>query len=422
MKINFKINLTEGQKEAYRLAHDKAIKYLICCWSRQSGKSVFAELMLIEYLFKKNSFNAYISPTFQLGRKVYKEIMNLLEPTKIIKKANASTLTIETILGSTLQFFSVEAYTAIRGFTVSGLLVLDEAAYYPDVLSNGEDIWGNVIFPITKARCKKVIIISTPQGKRGFFHNFYCMALNKEKGYGCLTKTIYDDNLVSQEQIEEIKKVTPLLAFQQEFECKFLDSSLTFFNGFEECFKPITHSYQKTWIGIDLSGDGKDETILSKINENNEVEQIVIEGTLDDKYRKIASVINETTNLQGCLIEINGLGAPMYNEIKKLVRYKNKLGEWTTTNATKNEIISNLAVEIANKDIYFNTDDTQLYSQFGTFIAKFTKSGNMTFSAMDGKKDDRIMSLAIALQCKKTRKTITKDTYNFVSNKLIKID
>lgn len=414
MKIDFKIKLTEGQKEAYDLAHNKDVKYLICCWSRQSGKSIFSEIMLIEYLFKKNTFNAYISPTFQLGRKVYKEIMTLLEPTKIVKKANASTLTIETVFGSTLQFFSVEAYTAIRGFTVSGLLVLDEAAYYPDVLSNGEDIWGNVIFPITKARCKKVIIISTPQGKRGFFYNFYCMALSKEKGYGCIKKTIYDDNLVTTEQIEEIKKVTPNLAFQQEFECKFLDSSLTFFNGFEECFSPISHTYRKTWIGIDLSGDGKDETILTKINEQNEVEQYVIEGTLDAKYKKIADIINDSVNLQGAYVEINGLGLPMYNEIRKLVKNKIRLFEWTTTNTTKNEIITSLAVTIANKDIRFDKDDTQLFSQFGTFVANFTKSGNMTFSALDGKKDDRIMSLAIALECKNTRRPVTKDTYNFI--------
>lgn len=416
MKVNFNIKLTRGQEEAYRLAHDPNIKYLICCWSRQSGKSVFAELMLIEYLFKKNSFNAYVSPTFQLGRKVYKEIITLLEPTNIVKKANASTLTIETVFGSTLQFFSVEAYTAIRGFTVSGVLILDEAAYYPDVLPNGEEIWGNVIFPITKARCKKTIIISTPQGKRGFFYDFYCMALNKEKNYGCLTKTIYDDDLVTKEQIEEIKKVTPLLAFQQEFECRFLDSSLTFFNGFEECFEDIEHSYSKTWIGIDLSGDGKDETILTKINERDEVEQYVIEGTLDIKYRKIADIINSSTNLQGALIEINGLGSPMYNEIRKLVKHKHKLGEWTTTNTTKNEIISNLAVSIANKDIHFNKEDTQLFSQFGTFICKFTKSGNMTFEAKDGKKDDRIMSLAIALECRKSRKPISRDSFSFINN------
>lgn len=36
MKLNFNINLTESQKEAYKAAHTKEIKYLTLVWSRQS--------------------------------------------------------------------------------------------------------------------------------------------------------------------------------------------------------------------------------------------------------------------------------------------------------------------------------------------------------------------------------------------------
>ena len=57
MKVNFKIKLTNGQEEAYRLAHEKDTKQLVLVWSRQSGKSVFAEIMLIENLLKKNKFS-----------------------------------------------------------------------------------------------------------------------------------------------------------------------------------------------------------------------------------------------------------------------------------------------------------------------------------------------------------------------------
>lgn len=34
-KINFKINLTKKQKEAYEVLHDKDTQYLIARWSRQ---------------------------------------------------------------------------------------------------------------------------------------------------------------------------------------------------------------------------------------------------------------------------------------------------------------------------------------------------------------------------------------------------
>lgn len=399
VEINFDIKLTKGQKKAYDLVHDD-IRYLILRWSRQSGKSVFAEIILMEYLCQKNTFSAYISPTFQLGRKVYNEISKMLEPTGIIKKSNSSTLTIETIFNSTLQFFSAQAYTAIRGNTVSGILIIDEAAYIGDILPNGENFWGNVVMPICKARKPKVIMISTPCGKQGFFYDFYLRAMNNEDGIKELTRTIYDDDLVTEEEIEEIRKNIPPKAFEQEFECKFLDSSLTFFEGFENCFTKFKYVDGREWIGVDISGNGNDETIVTKINSINQVKQYKIEGALDVKYQKIANIINESNNCVGVYMENNGLGLPIINEVRKLVNNKSKIHEFTTTNKSKEEIISNLAVIIANKDIYFNEDDTELYSQFGTFISKISKSKKLTFGAQEGKLDDRIMSLAICLQAK----------------------
>ena len=417
MQVNFSIKLTEGQKAAYNLCHDKKNKRVILCYSRQSGKSVLAEILLIEYLFKKNTFNAYISPTFQLGRKVYKEITQLLEDSAVIKKANSSTLTIETIYGSTLQFFSAEAYTAIRGTTVSGVLIIDEAAYIQDVLPNGENFWGNVVMPLTKARKPLTVMISTPCGKSGFFYDFYLRALNKEEGTAYLVRTIYDDGLVTKEEIEEIKKNIPTKAFEQEFECKFLDSSLTFFEGFENCFGNYPYTQGKEWLGVDISGNGEDETIVTKINDQGEVLQYLITGTLDMKYRKMADIINNS-NAVAVYMENNGLGAPIINEVKKLVKHKNKIYEWSTSNSSKEEIISNLAVALVNQEIHFDKSNTELFAQFGTFISKITKTKKMTFGAQDGKHDDRIMSLAIALKCKEDFKYKPINKGNFIRSNI----
>ena len=73
MKINFNIDLTRKQKEAYDIIHSKDCQFLIARWSRQCGKTVLAEIMLIEYLCKNYTFNAYISPTFSQGKKVRSE-------------------------------------------------------------------------------------------------------------------------------------------------------------------------------------------------------------------------------------------------------------------------------------------------------------------------------------------------------------
>ena len=415
MEVRFDISMTEGQKEAWDLVHRKDIQYVVLRWSRQCGKTVLAECLLIEYLFKKYTFNVYISPTFQLGRKVYAEITKMLEPTGIIKKANATTLTIETIYNSTLQFFSIEAYTSIRGTTCNGICILDECAYYADLLPNGEEPWGNVIMPITKARKPKVVFISTPRGKRGILWNAYLKAVEGVKGYAELSRTIYQDSLITDDEIEDIKKSVSELAFKQEFLVEFLDSSLTFFIGYENCFTDYTFDdKEKCWIGVDLSSTGEDATVVTLINESMQVKQHIIEGNLDVKYNKIANIINKTPNLVAAYLENNGVGAPMIEQIRKLVHHKNKLYDWTTTNSSKEEIVSDLAVKIANKEIKLNNEDGGLFAELGSFIVKYTKTGRMQFEAMSGRHDDRVLSLCMALKCRNDFKSFGKPNLNFV--------
>ena len=396
--INFDIKLTKKQKEAYDIMHDKECKFLIARWSRQCGKTIFAEIMLIEYLCKKNTFNAYISPTFSQGKKVYAELNALLEGSGIIKKSNAADLRIDTIYGSSLKFFSMESPTAIRGNTISGILVLDEAAFFPTQLPSGEDPYYNVIFPTIKARKPKVLVISTPCGRQGMYYDLYLKAFNKEKGYKELTATIYDDELISKEEIEDIKKGYPPLAFKQEFEVEFLDNALTVFPNFENCFDGHFER-GKCWIGIDPSSVGEDNTIVSIINRDNQVKQIKVDGTLDQKYAKIAQILNKFSPV-ATYIENNSIGEVMANEIRKKLYRKSNFYTFTTTNESKKQYISLLSVAIANGEIHFESDNKLLYSELSTFTFKLTKGGNITYAARDGYHDDTVTSLGICLQCK----------------------
>ena len=398
MTINFDITLTKKQQEAYDLLHQKDCQFLIARWSRQCGKTVFAEIMLIEYLCKPNTFNAYISPTFSQGKKVYSELTQLLETSGIIKKANAADLKIESIYGSTLKFFSMESPTSIRGNTISGILVLDEAAFFPVQLSDGSDPYYNVIFPIIKARKPKVLVISTPNGKQGMYFDLYLKALNKDKGYRELTATIYDDALISKEEIAELKKGYPPLAWQQEFEVEFLDNALTVFQGYSECFDG-NYSGGRCWCGLDPSSVGEDNTILTVVNEKNEVRQHLITGDLDAKYSKIAKWVNYY-NPVATYCESNSIGEVMANEIKRKLYRKSNFYTFATTNETKKQYISLISVAVANHEIHFEKDNTLLYSEMGTFSFKLTKTGTVTYAAINGKHDDTVTSLGICLQCK----------------------
>lgn len=263
------------------------------------------------------------------------------------------------------------------------------------------------------------MFVSTPLGKNNLFHTMYLRGLDESyPTYHSILKDIYADGLIDNEGIEEIKKNIPELSFEQEFLCKFLDSSLTFFRGFEHCFHPISHKYNKTWIGVDLSANGSDNTVVAKINELNEVETIIINGTLDQKYKQIADIINTSNNVQAVYIESNNIGTPVINEVSKIVKNKSIIHPWLTSNSSKEEIISDMAVKIANKEITFDINDNILYSELSTFICKYSKTNKLQFEAQSGHNDDTVMATAIAIKCKEDFKTT--NNISFIKKNIMK--
>lgn len=415
MRINFDISLSKSQQEVYDLVQDKKYKYITVVFSRQSGKTVLMLVLCIQWMFQKNMSIAYICRNFVLAKRLYKELIKIL-PKEIIKSANGTDLAIESIYGSTLNFYSAEQGASLRGQTFN-YMICDEFAFHKMEQPDGTHLWNDILSPTLKARGKKCIFVSTPLGKNNIFYEMYQRGLSDEfPKYASILKTIYDDGFITNDEIEEIKKSIPELSFQQEYLCEWIDDGLSFFQGFSECFDIDKVSNGKCWIGIDCSGDGTDSTVCSKINEKGEIELFEAVGTLDMKYRQIADYLNRE-NPVAVYGEINGLGLPMLEEIKKLVRHKSKIYDWTTTNSSKEEIISDLAVSIANKDVHFLKNDIKTYNELGNFVVTVSKSRKLTFAARGSGHDDRVMATAIAHKCRQDFKYSGLNNMNFITTK-----
>lgn len=421
MDIKLDLTLTPKQQQVYDTIHLDDTTYLVVRFSRQCGKTVISEVLMIEYLLKPNTFSAYISPTYAQGQKVYKEMLQILQPTGLLKNANASSMEFETIYNSRLKFFSMQSSTAIRGNTIkNGILVLDECAFFPTQLPDGSEPWSSVIYPIIKANIKrnKVLMISTPKGKRGFFWTAYNNALQGIRGWKEISATIYDDALISEDEIDNIKQSMAPIAFEEEFLVKFLDNSISFFQGFEYCFSDYVYDENcSQYIGIDPSGNGQDDMILTKINSKGQTKSIELSGSLDKKYIDAANIINNTKNLKLVYVEINGLGAPICNEIKKLCINKNIVKEWYTSNDSKTEMLSDLALAIVKQEVSFDNSDTKLKSQFGTFGSSYTKTGKLQLAGLHSTHDDKILSLGIAYAAKRDANKGGSYTVTFLNNR-----
>jgi len=398
MKVNVKgIKLTESQRLIYNAANDNEHRIVMANLSRQQGKTTVVMLLCIKWLSQKNEDIIYFTPTFTLAKRIYSKIIKML-PSSFVTKANASDLIIESVNGSQLRFCSGEAAQSARGSNCTKL-VIDEAAYIKQEI-DGQDFYYNIVMPLTKVHCDKIVMISTPKSTSGFFYELCMQALSGERSDMIYIKrTIYEDALIDPEEIEELKKGYPPMAWKTEFECVFMANALSVFPNYETCFDINSYSGGKCWCGIDPSTLGEDNTIVTFVNTGNEVKQYKIDGELDVKYQKISKLINEY-NPVATYIESNSIGEVMANEIKKQLKKKSNFYTFATTNDSKKDYISLLAVDIANSAIHFEKENTLLYSELGTFSFRLTKTGKITYAAIDGKHDDTITSLGITLQCK----------------------
>lgn len=413
IKIDVKVNLKPFQKRILDKGFDFNERYLTIMANRQCGKSFSLKLLAFMYLCRaENQMVGYVTLTQRLGRQFYSDMLKII-PKRLVSKANSVELVIELINGSSMHFWSVENIGVCRGFSVH-FLIFDEVAFAREVTADGQDIFKNILSPMLDHHGKKVIFASTPFAKTGLFWEAYNRCINNEEGWGSVIKTVWDEIEecgVDEKWIDEKRKLIGESAFSMEYECKFKSfEELSFFKGFENLFvqQPQT-SPKKSWFGIDFSSVGEDRTVVTRMDEENNVTQWNIVGNLDKKYKQIADILNaEESTIQDCVYESNSIGEVMSNQIRKMLNpnVKNKFRGVSTTTKTKPDMINNLSRMIEVGNIHFDISNRALLEEFGTFVANVNPNTKyVTYAALEGHHDDFIMSLAICAYAKNQKQT-----------------
>ncbi len=134
--------------------------------SRQSGKSTCTALIaLYEALTVADSLILLLSPSLrqssELIRKVYDFYRALGRASGYLPSERETVLTLELANGSRIVSLPGKEQT-IRGYSGVRLLIVDEAARVPDDLYFA-------IRPMLAVSNGRLILLSTPYGKRGFF-------------------------------------------------------------------------------------------------------------------------------------------------------------------------------------------------------------------------------------------------------------
>jgi hypothetical protein len=191
--------------------------------SRQSGKStITAVLGLHTALFEPNSLVLLLSPSLRQSQELFrklKDFYNAVGCDSLPRISEESTLRLEFDNGSRVIALP-GSETTIRGFSNVALLIVDEAATCEDALFFA-------IKPMLAVSCGKIILLSTPRGKRGFFHDVW-----SEGGGDWMRTKITADQCprIAPEWLEREKAAMPSFWFRQEFECEFVENSDSVFS------------------------------------------------------------------------------------------------------------------------------------------------------------------------------------------------
>ncbi len=142
-------------------------KQMILLCSRQSGKSTVSSILAIhEAVYQPNSLILLLSPSLRQSQELFrklKDVYNALESPSLPQTIEESALRIEFDNGSRILALPGKEAT-IRGFSGVSLLVVDEASRVPDELYQA-------IRPMLAVSGGRIVLLSTPFGKRGFFHS-----------------------------------------------------------------------------------------------------------------------------------------------------------------------------------------------------------------------------------------------------------
>jgi len=393
------------QRKVIREIENPDVKYIVLTTGRQYGKTILAQNLLLKWALTGKNTCMWVSPVYSQSRKVFVDLVKAIQHSDLADEINKTNLTIKFINGSVIHFKSAERADTLRGMTLDYLIV-DEAAFVKD------NVWNLVLKPTILVKGKKVLFISTPKGK----NYLYTLALrgqdDEQKQYLWIKGTSYDTPFISKEELDEARSTLPEDIYRQEILGEFIDSGGEVFKHLDK-FCVLTHFTPKIqgikyYAGVDF-GRQNDYTALTIFDDKGNVvyawreRQKPWKEIMDHLISKLKEYDAQVQ------VEVNSIGDVLYEELEKKW---NKVEAFVTTNTSKSEIIEELIYGLNEGEIKLPTKDvyTPLYNELGSYSYEYSlKTRKVKYGAIEGAHDDTVMSLAIAYNTFKKRKS--KGTY-----------
>ena len=247
------IPLLDHQKEVFNKIIYDNIDRAILIWHRRAGKDLISFIILSTIAIENTGLYWYIFPYYTQCRKSFWEAFvnqNMryidLIPRKLVKKINNQEMKIELINGSIIRFVGADNYDSLVGSNPNGVVISEYALIKPS-------LWELVIEPIIIRNKGKVIFNSTPRGENHCYEMYNYLKNSKKSNHYASLLTIKDTGLVSEEEIQEMRRSgRPEALIQQEFYCSFQGANVGNY------YNDIISNIADTNILENITYDGQD--------------------------------------------------------------------------------------------------------------------------------------------------------------------
>jgi len=194
-----------------RVLRSTARQQILCC-SRQAGKStVSATLAVHQATYHPDSLVLLLAPALRQSQELFRKILDLYAGAgQPVAPEVENRLTLELANGSRIVSLPSKEAT-IRGFSGPALLIVDEA-------SRVEDALYQAVRPMLAVSQGRIVLLSTPYGKRGFFHAEW---VDGGSDWQRTKITAHDSPRIDPVWLEAERRRIPAAVFEQEYLCIF---------------------------------------------------------------------------------------------------------------------------------------------------------------------------------------------------------
>lgn len=217
-RLQLGVNLDPWQRQLVETLPGSRV---VALTHRQAGKTTGCAVSIAHtMMFGGETTSLILCPTQRQSAEGVRRVRQyLMKAGAKFRSDNAFSLEIES--GSRVLALPGSDDSGIRGLSINGVLVLDEAARVSDELFNAA-----MPMVLRFSKTARVLVASTAWAAQGFFYRLW----TDGEGWIKIRADIHECSHLTPEDIEREKRSMSVAAFKREFECEFDQTDSRFIN------------------------------------------------------------------------------------------------------------------------------------------------------------------------------------------------